>query len=189
MEETDSGDSFVYLGAVCGDGKTEREVRRRAQVGANAWRAVEGVITDRRITKRLKGKVMRNCVTPACLYGTETLAMTKLQQQRLHVCKNNWVRKIAGVKKADRRRMVELKEETGVHTSLPERLVRSRIQWAEHVERVADDRLPKRAAELCEQGRSRRGRPRLRWEDCVKRDPRKAGEQEDWKKKTSDRGG
>ena len=31
------GDSFVYLGgAVCGDGKTEREVRRRAQAEANA---------------------------------------------------------------------------------------------------------------------------------------------------------
>ena len=35
----------------------------------------------------------------------------------------------------------------------------------------------------------RRGRPRLRWEDCVKRDARKAGEEEDWKKKTRDRGG
>ena len=36
-------DSFVYLGgAVCGDRKTEREVHRRAQAGANAWRAVEG---------------------------------------------------------------------------------------------------------------------------------------------------
>ena len=43
-EETDSGDSFVYLGgAVCGDGKVEREVSRRAQAGANAWIAVEGV--------------------------------------------------------------------------------------------------------------------------------------------------
>ena len=36
-EETDSGDSLVYLGgAVSGDGKTQREVRRRAQSGANA---------------------------------------------------------------------------------------------------------------------------------------------------------
>ena len=40
---------------------------------------------------------------------------------------------------------------------------------------MADDRLPKRAAELREQGRRRRGRPRLRWEDCVKRDVRKTG--------------
>ena len=42
--------------------------------------------------------------------------------------------------------MVELREETGVHRSLTERLVRSRLQWAGHVERMADDRLPKRAA-------------------------------------------
>ena len=53
---------------------------------------------------------------------------------------------------------------------------------------MADDRLSKRAAGLCEQGRKRRGRPGLRWEDCVKRDVRKAGEEEDWKKKTRDRG-
>ena len=52
--------------------------------------------------------------------------------------------------------------------SLTERLVRSRLQWAGHVERMADDSLPKRAAELREQGRRRRGRPRLRWEDCDK---------------------
>ena len=123
------GDSFVYLGgAVCRDWKTERGVRRRAQAGANALRAVEGVMADRRISKRLKGKVMSTCVTPACLYGTETLAMTELQQQRLQVCENNWVRKIAGAKRVDRRRMVELREETGVQRSLTERLVRSRLQ-------------------------------------------------------------
>ena len=67
--------------------------------------------------------------------------------------------------------------------------MRSRLQWAGHVERMADDRLPKRAAELREEGRRRRLRLRLRREDCVKRDVRTAGEGEDWKKKTRDRGG
>ena len=73
--------------------------------------------------------------------------------------------------------------------SLTERFVRSTLQWAGHVERMglADDRLPKRAAELREQGRRRRGRPMLRWEDCVKRDVRKTREEEDWKKKTRQR--
>ena len=50
-------------------------------------------MADRRISKRLKGKVMSTCVTPACLYGTEILALTELQQQRLQVCENNWVQK------------------------------------------------------------------------------------------------
>ena len=67
--------------------------------------------------------------------------------------------------------------------SLIERLVRNGLQWAGQVERMADDRLPKEATELREQGRGRRGRSRLGWEDCVKRDMRKAGEGEDWKKK------
>ena len=60
---------------------------------------------------------------------------------------------------------MELREETGVQRSLTERLVRSRLQWAGHVERMAADRLPKRAAEIRDQGRRRRGRLRLRCED------------------------
>ena len=50
-------------------------------------------MTDRRISKRLKGNVMSTCVTRACLYGTETLTLTELQQPRLQVCENNLVRK------------------------------------------------------------------------------------------------
>ena len=42
---------------MCGDGKTEREVGRRARAGANAWRAVEWVMADGRVSKRLKGKL------------------------------------------------------------------------------------------------------------------------------------
>ena len=60
------------------------------------------------------------------------------------------------------------------------------VGWTRRKE--ADERLPKRAAELREQGRRRRGRPRLRWEDCVKRDVKKTGEKRDWKKKAGDRG-
>ena len=42
---------------------------------------------------------------------------------------------------------MELREETGVQRSLTERRVRSRLLWAGHIERMADNRLPTRAAE------------------------------------------
>ena len=48
-------------------------------------------------------------------------------------------KKIARVTRADRRIVVELREETGVQRRLTERLVRRRLQWAGHVERMADD--------------------------------------------------
>ena len=58
----------------------------------------EGVMSERHITKKLKGKVLGACVTPAMLYGLETLPVTEKHQHRLQVCENNWVRRIAGVK-------------------------------------------------------------------------------------------
>ena len=52
------GDSFVYLGGgSVRRRENEKEVRRRVHDGAKAWRAGEGVMADRRISKRLKGKV------------------------------------------------------------------------------------------------------------------------------------
>ena len=71
--------------------------------------------------------------------------------------------------------MVELREESGVQWGLAERLVRNRLLWAGHVERMADERLPKRAAELREQGRRRRGRPRLLREIRGRQERRKNG--------------
>ena len=50
-------DDFVYLGGMgTEDGHSAAEVRRRTQAGANAWRKVEGVMLDRKISKKLKGR-------------------------------------------------------------------------------------------------------------------------------------
>ena len=71
-------------------------------------------MADRRISKRQKGQCHERMydVTSAWLFGTETLAMTERQQQRLQVCENNLVRKIARVARADRS-AEELDRETG----------------------------------------------------------------------------
>ena len=91
--------SFIYLGgAVSSDGRSETEVRRKVQAGANAWRQVAGVMSDRHISKKLKGKVLGACVTPAMLYGLETLPVSETHQHGLQVC-DSWVRRMAGVKK------------------------------------------------------------------------------------------
>ena len=80
------------------------------------------------------------------------------------------MRRIVGVNRLDKGRMEELREEVGVRESLMRKLVRSRLKWAGHVERMEGEWLMKRAHALRVEGRRRRGRPRLRWEDCVKID-------------------
>ena len=54
--------------------------------------------------------------------------------------------------------------------SLTRKLVRSRLKRAGPVNRMGGERLTERADALRVEGRRRRGRPTLRWVDCVKRD-------------------
>ena len=59
-------------------------MRCRIQQGANARGKVEGVMLDRNILKKLKRKVLRACVTQACLnLYLVTVALTEQQQQLL----------------------------------------------------------------------------------------------------------
>ena len=142
-------------------------------------------MSDRHISEKLKGKVLGAWVTPAMLYGLEALPVSEKHQHRLQVCENNWVRRIAGVKRMDRRRMDELREEVGIQKCLMGRLVKSRMKSAGHVERMKEDRLPRMAYVHQE----RRGRPRMRWRDCIERDMRKAElEDVDWRMVAQDRG-
>ena len=46
--------NFVYLGGnISENGRVDVEVRRRIKAGANAWRNVEGVMVDRKISRKL----------------------------------------------------------------------------------------------------------------------------------------
>ena len=102
---------------------------------------------DRHISRKLKENVLSSCKTPAYVYGLESMAMTEKQQEKLQVCENNWVRRIAGVKRINKRIMEEVGER------VTRKLVRSRLKWAGHVERMEGVRLTKRADALRAQGR------------------------------------
>ena len=77
------------------------------------------------------------------------------------------IERLAGVKRIDKRRMEELREEVGVKES-HRNLARSQLKWTGHVERMEGERLTKRAHAPRLDIRRRRGRPRMRWEDCMK---------------------
>ena len=84
---------FKYLeSTVQENGSYEREVKRRVQAGCNGWRRVLGVICDRRLLARVKGKVYSSVVRPAMVYGLETVAVTKKQVEEMEVAEMKMLR-------------------------------------------------------------------------------------------------
>ena len=69
------------------------------------------MLGDRCISRKPKTNVFISCVTPAYMNALEPMTLTEKQQEKVHVCENNLVRRIDGVKRADKRRIDELEVE------------------------------------------------------------------------------
>ena len=146
---------------------------------------------DRKISRKLKGNVLDSCVVPASTYCVETLVLSEQHQHKLQVCENNWIRRIARVRRVERQKMKDLREEVGTKACIVGKIVKSRMKWAGHMVRMKDDKLINYRKHLRQRSKNvadrKRGRPQPRWEDCVKRDLRKAEEEEHWREKANNR--
>ncbi|KAK3540385.1 hypothetical protein QTP70_030406 [Hemibagrus guttatus] len=102
-EEVKTVQEFKYLGStVQSNGECGKEVKKRVQAGWNGWRKVSGVLCDRKISARIKGKVYRTVVRPAMLYGLETVSLRKRQESELEVAELKMLRFSLGVTRLDR---------------------------------------------------------------------------------------
>ena len=96
-------EDFKYLGStVQRNGECGREVKKSVQAGWNGCRRMSGVICDRRVPARVKGKVYKVAVRPAMLYGLDTVALVKRQEAGMEVAELKMLRFSLGVTTMDR---------------------------------------------------------------------------------------
>ena len=163
-------DRFKYLGStVAEDGELDGEINHRIQSGWKNWKNMTGVLCDRRINAKLKGKVYKTVVRPAMLYGAETWATKKVHEARLNVTEMKMLRWMCGVTKLDKIRNERIRGTVKV-TEISKKVQERRLQWYGHVMRRDEDYVGRRVLEMEVQGRRRPGRPRRRWMDSVKED-------------------
>ena len=107
--------TFKYLGATLAEnGDLDAEMTHRIQSGWQNWKRVSGMLCDRRISLRVKGKVYKTVVRPAMMYRAETWAVTKAQEKKLDVAEMRMLRWMSGVTKLDRIRNERIRGTTKV---------------------------------------------------------------------------
>jgi hypothetical protein len=157
-------DTFRYLGSMLQkDGDINEDVSHRIKAGWIKWRQASGVLCDKRVPQKLKGKFYRTTIRPAMLYGAECWPTKIHHVQQLSVAEMRMLRWICGHTRMDRVRNDDIRDRLGV-APIKEKLVQYRLRWFGHVQRRPSE-APVHCGVLSQPNNVRRGRgrPKLTW--------------------------
>jgi len=164
-------DMFRYLVSMLPrDGDIDEDVKHRISAGWLKWHQASGVLCDKRVPQKLKGKFYRTAIRPVMLYGTECWPTKRRHEQQLSVAEMRMLRWFCGYTRRDRVRNEDIREKVGV-ALIEEKLTQHRLRWFGHVQRRLPE-APVRSGLLkrVDNVKRGRGRPKLTWDEAVKRD-------------------
>ncbi|PUZ51570.1 hypothetical protein GQ55_6G198300 [Panicum hallii var. hallii] len=154
-------DIFRYLGSMLQkDGDIDEDVRHRISAGWLKWWQASGVLCDKKVRQRLKGKFYRTAIRSAMIYGAECWLTKRRHVQQLSVAEMRMLHWFCGHTRRDRIQNEEIRDRVGV-APIEKKLIQHRPPEA-----------PVRSGVLKrgDNVKKGRGRSRLTWDETVKRD-------------------
>ena len=136
-----------------------------AKASASFGRLRQRLWNNHHVSMRVKGKIYHAIVLSTLLYGAEAWTVYRRQVKKLHAFTMRNLRSIMMDKVTNK----EILERTGL-PSMEDLLIRKNLRWTGHLMRMSPDRLPKQVLySQLSSGQRKRGRPRLRFKDTIKR--------------------
>ena len=140
-----------------------------------SWKKVSGVVCDRKLSAKVKGKMFPSVIKPAMLHGMKTVAMTAKQMERWK-WQLEMVRWALGVTRKDKIKNEYVRGPAKIAKS-GDKLHGTRSGWYIHVKKRRL-RWEKNDIETAIPDKKRRGRPKRRWIDLVRKDMEMVGAKE-----------
>ena len=167
-EEVERVTHFKYLGTSIEEERgMETDIAKRVAAGWMNSKKCSGVLCDKRMPVKLRGKVYRTVVRPAMLYGAETWATTKRQESRIEVNEMRMLRWMCGVTRKDKIRNEHIRGTTKVvHES--RKITERRLKWYGHDMRMEEDHVVRRGMTKAIPGKGREGDQRQGGRMCTR---------------------
>jgi hypothetical protein len=164
-------DIFKYLGSIFQhDGGIDGDVTHRINAGWLKWRGASGVLCDKRVPLKVKGKYYRAMVRPAMLYGSECWAINYRHVQKMSVVEMKMLRWMCGHTRKDRISNEFIRNRVRV-APIEDKMREARLRWFGHLQRRPLDAPVRRCEKLeAEPAKRGRGRPNKCWKETIKYD-------------------
>jgi sorting nexin-29 len=182
---------FAYLGStITKENEDHVEIKRRIATGNRTFFSLLPMLKSRNVHRKTKITLYKTIIRTVVTYGCEAWTMTAKSAEMLDTFERRVLRKILGPVNDGEAWRIRFNEELyniykaprlSVHARL------SRLRWAGHLQRMPSSRATRRILEGHPGGRRRVGRPRLRWEDEVRKDAAQLLQVTDWRTAAEDR--
>ncbi|XP_070044883.1 uncharacterized protein [Nicotiana tomentosiformis] len=164
-------ESFKYLGSIIQkDGEIFEDVTHRIGARWMKWRLASGVLCDKNVLLRLKGKFYKVVVRPTMLYEAECWPVKNSHVQHMKVAKMRMLRWMCGHTRLDRIRNEVIRDKVRV-APVEAKMCQARLRCFRHVKRRSTDAPVRRCERLALGGERRgRGRPKKSRGEVIRRD-------------------
>ena len=156
---------FKYLGSVVNSkASCDDDIKHRTSVGWMKWRENSSVFCDKKMPRKLKGKLYATVIRPALLYASECWTMYKTYESKLTAAEMKMLRMTTGVTKLDHIKSKYIRGSLFVQKPITEVHNESQMRWYCHVQRRPPENPAKKAISTIVPANGRgAGRPKNTW--------------------------
>ena len=162
-----NSDRLYFLGSkIHADGDCSHEIKRRSFLGRKAMTNLDSILKSRDITLPTKVRLVKAMVVPGVMYGCESWTIKKAERQRIDASELWCWRRLLRVPWTARRSNQWLLKEISPEYSLERLMLKLKPQYFGTLMHRTDS-LEKTLMLGKIEGRSRRGRQKMRWLDGI----------------------
>jgi hypothetical protein len=107
-------------------------------------------------------------IKSSLLYGSETWRLTENNKRRVEATEMDALRRSCRISRKDRIRNVTIRQQIGLEETIIEEIEQNQLTWYGHVQRMAEERVPKIALKWMPKQKRARRRPKKNWMEGIK---------------------
>jgi len=108
-------------------------------------------------------------IKSSLLFGSETWRLTENNKGRVEATEMDALRRSSRISRKDRIRSVTVRQKIGLEETIIKEIEQNQLTWYGHVQRMAEERLPKIELKWMPKQKRARGRPKKNWMEGIKK--------------------